>query len=128
MHFMQILAIMLLSFSAHDLYYARNYAIWSRILYFVFSVLLFLAAVCLFSGLRRVIWLLSFVELFHRYVITTLCVYPKLYFLLQQIPTYIYLYSYVSEFPAVTRRVDFGVCQLCPVRDHLGVLQHLLLH
>ncbi|OQV25582.1 hypothetical protein BV898_00518 [Hypsibius exemplaris] len=47
------LALLLLSFSTHDLYYARNYIIWSRVLYFVFAVLLFVAAVCLFTGTKR---------------------------------------------------------------------------
>lgn len=51
---LQALAILLLSLNAHDYYYASQYMVWSRIISFVFAVVLFFAAICLLGGLNRV--------------------------------------------------------------------------
>ncbi|GAU91957.1 hypothetical protein RvY_04113 [Ramazzottius varieornatus] len=60
------LAILLLSLNAHDYYYASQYMVWSRIISFVFAVVLFFAAICLLGGLNRNsrqlhnVWILAF--------------------------------------------------------------------
>ena len=50
----QVLALLLLTFNVHDYYYASNYIVWSRIISFIFAIMLFFAAICLIGGLNRV--------------------------------------------------------------------------
>lgn len=48
-----VLALLLLTFNVHDYYYASNYIVWSRIISFIFAIMLFFAAICLIGGLNR---------------------------------------------------------------------------
>jgi hypothetical protein len=49
-----MLAAMLLIFNIHDYVYAPQYIAWTRIISFVFSVFLFIAALSLLIGLFKV--------------------------------------------------------------------------